>query len=270
MLLKKILLIFLCFSYFSLMLMMVSAQAYKLDVASSKESFEAGESIVLKVSLFDEENKLVNDDVSIVLKNIEKNKEIQKTIQSNKFVSFNLGEDAIAGEWEATAIYKDTRASTIFLLKRSENLEFKIEEDFLSLKNIGNTIYLKKIRIKIGDTLGEEKSLNLDLGDEVKYRLIAPEGKYEIKVIGEDGEILFSIANVELTGTGLTGKAIGAVDEKASSRGGITGTVSPDEESDEAILAYLKGSHLTYVFVLVIFGAMILLAIERRYRKALK
>ena len=63
-----------------------------------------------------------------------------------------------------------------------------------------------------------------------------------------------------------TGKAVGVLDESISQRSGITGGISPDEE-DEQLLNYLRNNSFIYIFILVIFGAMILLAVERRFRR---
>jgi hypothetical protein len=96
--------------------------------------------------------------------------------------------------------------------------------------------------------------------------LVAPEGIYNIKV--SDGvSTPLEIGGVKLTEKGLTGKTIGILDEEASKRSPVTGGISPEEDSDEALLSYIRNSKFVYVFVLVIFGAMILLAIEKRYRK---
>jgi len=104
----------------------------------------------------------------------------------------------------------------------------------------------------------------LVLGKSGTYRLVAPDGVYNIKVTDGVSETL-EIGEVKLTSVG-TGRAIGALDEQAGKRNPVTGGISPDQESDEALLSYMKSNKFIYVFVLVIFGATILLAIERRSR----
>ena len=133
----------------------------------------------------------------------------------------------------------------------------------------GNTRYVKPFQIVIGDYVGETQEFDLDIGGSKSFTLVAPKGTYNLKVI-VDGEVLYSKTDVPLEGKGFTGEAIGAIDDSTSQRSGLTGGISPDEESHEAILGYLKDSKLTYVFVIVVFGTAILLAIERRYRKKVK
>ena len=246
------------------LLSFVVAQEYKIDVTTTQESFEAGEAITLKVSLFDLDNKPIYDQISITLEDSSKNK-IEQIVNSNELVSINF-EQATFGQGIITAKYQDSTSTGIFFINANENIEFELGENLLTITNTGNTKYTKSFQIVIGDYIGETQDFNLEVGESRSFTLVAPEGTYILKVI-IDSEVLFSKNDVPLTSKGLTGEAIGAIDESASQRSGLTGGISPDEESHEAILGYLKDSKLTYVFVLVIFGTMILLAIERKYRK---
>lgn len=164
------------------------------------------------------------------------------------------------GQGKITATYKDSTATGFFNIEINEIVKFEIQGEKLIITNIGNTKYTKTVQIIIGETTGI-KEPKLNIGESVSYRLIAPEGIYNIKV--SDGKTSISQGEVKLTGTG---KVIGALDERASSGAGITG-ISPEENSETELFNYVKKSKFIYVFVLTIFGAMILLAIERRYRR---
>ena len=67
---------------------------------------------------------------------------------------------------------------------------------------------------------------------------------------------------MHLTGTG---NVVGALDESSTKKNVITGGLKPEENND--LTNYLKRSWFSYVFILVIVGAAILLAVERRYSK---
>ena len=247
-----------------LLLSFVVAQEYKIEVTTTQEAFEAGKAITLRISLLDSYNNPVYDQISITLEDSSKNK-IEQTVNSNELVSLNF-ETATFGQGIITAKYGETTSTGIFFINANENIEFELGENTLMITNAGNTKYVKPFQIVIGDTPGEEQNFNLEVGESRSFLLIAPEGTYNLKVI-VDGEVLFSKTDVPLSSKGFTGEAIGAIDESATQRTGLTGGISPDEESHEAILGYLKSSKLTYVFVLVVFGTMILLAIERKYKK---
>jgi len=250
-----------------LLLSFVAAQEYNIEVTTTQEAFEAGEAITLRISLLDLDNKPIYEEVSVVLEDSAKNKK-EEIIQANELVSIDL-EGATYGQGTITATYKESTSTGIFFINANENIEFEIGENSLIITNTGNTKYTKPFQIVIGEYVGETQNFNLEVGESKSFTLVAPEGTYTLKVI-VDGEVLFSKNDVPLKSKGLTGEAIGAIDESSSQRSGLTGGISPDEESHEAILGYLKNSKLTYVFVLVVFGTMILLAVERSYKKKVK
>ena len=250
------------------LLSFVAAQEYKIDITTTQESFEAGEAITLRVSLLGLEGKPIYDEVSVILEDSSKNKK-EVIIQANELVSIDLEETTTYGQGIITATYEDSTTTGIFFINANENIEFELGEGTLTITNTGNTRYVKPMYIVIGETVGEEKTLDLEVGESIRKFLYAPEGMHTLKVI-VDREILFAREDVPLSSKGFTGEVTGTVDERSTQRTGLTGGISPDEDSDEAILGYLKNSKLTYVFVLVIFGTMILLTIERRYRKRVK
>lgn len=229
----------------------------KIEISTSQENFKAKDNITLKVTLLDENNNPINDQVEISIEDAEKIVKIKEIVTSNELVEIDMGEGVTHGYWNLIAKYGDQEAKTIFMVEAEELAKFTIDKDILTIKNIGNTEYTRTIQIIIGDTIGS-RTPKLDVGEEIQYRLIAPEGDYNIKIT--DGFTTITKGEVQLTGTG---QAIGALDERSSNRAGITGGISPDEESDIALLSYIKKSSFVYVFILVVFGVAILLAIQR-------
>jgi len=249
--------LFLAVTIFSL----ASAQEYKMEISVAKEKFEAGKNITLKVSIFNSENKPVDDLVSVILEDAEKRINVEKMIPSNEFADIDLGDGASYGQGKITARYRESEATRFFTIEIRESAVFTLNGNNLIITNTGNTRYTKTVHITIGETTGI-KNPKLDVGEKVSYKLIAPEGVYSIKIT--DGKTELTKGDVQLTGTG---RVIGALDETLSQRSSITGGISPDEESDEILLSYFKNSSFVYVFILVVFGATILLAVERNYRK---
>tara|TARA_Y100000310_G_C20418257_1_gene685390 strand:- start:27 stop:818 length:792 start_codon:yes stop_codon:yes gene_type:complete len=240
---------------------LVVAQNYKMDISTIPEDkiFKAGDSLQIKITLYDESNNPINDQVSIILQDMTKEIITETTIQSNKnFEEIKIKENTLSGEGKIIAKYKESEIEESFFIEKEELAKFEIKGDDLIVTNIGNTKYSKTIYITIGETTGT-KTPDLNIGKSISYKLVAPEGVYNIKVT--DRETTITQGEVTLAGTG---QAIGAIDRTSSQRSGITGGIASDE--DEALLSYMKQNKFVYVFVLVIFGAMILLAIERRYR----
>jgi ABC-type Na+ efflux pump permease subunit len=225
-----------------------------------KDVFQAGEPIKLKVSLYDESNNLVNDKVLVTLEDYELRKKIEKEAYSNQLTEIELGEGAISGYWKITADYNGVRTTQLITVEANELVEFSLSNDILTVTNIGNTEYNKKIRIFIGEIKGI-KEPHLEIGEETTYRLIAPDGSYNIKIT--DGITTFEKANVQ-----LTGKIIGALGEgDPEERTSLTGGVKPENEEDDFSFEYLKRSKMVYIFLFSVLGAMILLTIERIYQK---
>ena len=239
---------------------LVVAQNYKLEVSTIPEDkiFRSGETIQLKITLYDLENNLVKDNILLILRDIRKEIIKEIIIQSNIFQEIQLPENILAGEGKIIFKYKDVETTESFFIEEKELAKFELDGEKLIITNIGNTKYNKKVYITIGETTGT-KTPELNIGESVSYRLIAPEGNYNIQ-IKENEKIVLIKSDIKLTGTG---QVIGALSEDSSKRVGLTGGISPEEGDEEALLSYAKNSKFIYVFMLTLFGAMILLAIER-------
>jgi len=240
---------------------LVSAQNYKIELSTIPEDkiFSGGKTIQIKVTLHDSKNKPISDDVKIILEDLRGQIIEEKTIKSNIFEEITIKENIISGEGKMIAEYKGTQIIDRFFITKNEEVKFEIQGEKLIITNIGNTKYDEEIYITIGTTT-EKKSPDISVGESIYYRLVAPKGVYNVKVT--DKETTLTRGNIQLTGTG---QVIGALDDRTSQRSGITGTISPEEK--KGLISYVRNNKFTYIFVLVIFGAMILLAIEKRYRK---
>ena len=222
------------------------------------DTFKAGEAISLKVSVLDDQNNPIDDDIQLTLVDSEKRKTIEKTVPSRRIVNIDLGENALNGFWTVTAKHNGVESKELFTVETEELAKFEIHGDKLTITNIGNTKYSKTVQIVIGDTIGI-KNPEIEVGKNITFRLVAPEGTYNIKVT--DGSTTIQRSNVA-----LTGNVVGVLDERIINGNTLTGDVKPQES---LTLNYLKSNKIIYVFVFAIFGATILLAIERHYRRKL-
>jgi len=236
------------------------AQEAKLEITPIKESYKSGENITIRISLLDSSNKPINTQISVILTDVEKRSTIKKTITSNKIESISLGKNAPSGFWEIIATYEGKEAKASLLVESNEEVKFSIEGDVLTITNVGNTFYEKEITIIIDDTIGK-KNPSLDVGESASFRLIAPEGTYNIRVT--DGT-----SSITQGGVSLTGEVIGILDDRINKRTPITG-VGP-QELEGSSYYFVKQNPLIYTFVVVVVGAAILLGIERHYRRKAK
>lgn len=247
----------------------VFAQTLKMDVTPIKESFKAGENITLKVSVLDFNNNLLNGEVKIILEDAGKRVMIEKTIPSNKLTDIRLNDDSPPGYWKILASYKDSEgkkneAVGLFMVEENEMAKFELNNDVLTITNTGNTRYIKSIQILIGNSVGT-KNVELNIGEKVNFRLIAPQGTYNIRIT--DGVVFLTKNDVE-----LTGNAIGILDERVTNKNPITGGIGPTDKETPSLSppGDSKAAWPIYVFLITVFAATILLVIERYYKKKIK
>jgi hypothetical protein len=235
----------------------VIAQEAKFEVTSIKESYTPNDNVSIRISLLDSENKPINSEVSVLLEDAEKRSSKETTIPSNKISEISLPENAPSGFWNIIATYGEQQSKTSFLVESNEEVSFSIDGDLLTITNTGNTRYEKDVQIIIGDTVGLKRP-SLEIGETISFRLIAPEGTYNIKVT--DGTSSIVRGNVQ-----LTGEVIGILDDRINKRTPITG--GGPENLETSSYSFIKQNPFIYVFVLAVVGATILLAIERHYRR---
>ena len=224
--------------------------------------FSPNEKIIFSVSVYNNFNELIDTQLNVTIEDASKTRVIQTSAQSNKPIDISLGENAPSGYWKITANYNNIQESTFFMVKSSERAKFELINDTLTITNIGNTRYSKTIQIIIGNSIGT-KQLDLDIGEKVSFRLVAPTGIYNVKIT--DGETTISKGNVA-----LTGKVIGILDEAPLSQTLITTNVPNNDDvlSEEKTNSDLfRNQTFVYVFIIVVIAGAILLAIERHYKK---
>lgn len=233
----------------------------KISIEFLEDGYEMDESISFRVSLLDEKNLPIREEVRVVLQDISRKEKVETIVKSGEIKMVDLGEKAHAGQGRLTAFYEGQEKEAFFIINPKELAEFKIEGENLIVKNIGNTKYSRIVQITVGETIGTKEPY-LDVGESTSYKLVAPEGSYSIKVT--DGQTKLTSSNVQLTGIG-TGRVVGAIDEDALKRNPFTGVVNLDEDSAGDIVGYIRRSPIVYIFILTILATTILLAIERRY-----
>lgn len=243
-----------------LFLSIVTAQGSKLDISTIKDSYQPGDDITLKASLLDSSNNPLSADIVLVFENADKTKRLEVSVPSNTIANVKLGSNVPAGYWSVTGSYETLESKALFIIESKEQVSFDVSDNVLTISNTGNIPYVKDVQVRIGDTVGV-KSVGLGVGEKTSFTLIAPDGEYSIEIV-VDGKTIFSKSNVA-----LTGNAIGVLEEKvSSSTTPISGTRFSNDQND-SLLNFTKKNLFTYIFVLVIIGAGILLAIERNYNR---
>lgn len=239
-----------------ILLLLFQVCAEKIEIKAG-ENVKPGESLSLQVLVYDNENNLIAGNVNVILEDASKFTKIEKILTIGKNEEVELNNTANPGYWKITARYNNVEASSLFLVETNEIIKIALDDDILSIENVGNAKYDKVIQIVIGDSIGTKKII-LDVGEKMNMRLTAPDGSYNIKIT--DGKTTLSRNNVQ-----LTGNVIGVSDDKPVLGSPMTG-ISPDKDEFSSITSGFMKKKVLYFFLALVIGATILLAIERNYR----
>jgi len=212
----------------------------KVDVEINKQTLKPGEKAVFEVKLYDQSDKEIEEDVTLEILNSYDEKVVKRLVKTNEPFSLDLEKNAGAGYWKAEVSAFNLESTRLFYIEELEEATFEIVNDTLIVTNIGNVIYRKNIQISIGGEL-EIKTLDLDVGETRQFRLVAPDGKYDISI--SDGDNTYSENNVA-----LTGNAIGVLDVRKQ-------------------LGLITRYPIVWLFIIVIAGLFILMIVERTARK---
>ena len=172
--------------------------AEKLDI-EVKDSYLPGDEVRFKVVLYDDENNKIQGKIDYVLQDYYTELMIGGVADSGQEIIYKLPTNAYQGPWKITADYKDISVNRLFNVDDLEKAEIRIEGDVLIIKNIGNTPYDKKILIYIGQE-DQTAQVYLEIGQEKRIRLTAPEGTYDIKVVEGNEENVLEFKGISLTG----------------------------------------------------------------------
>ena len=164
------------------------------------QSVSPEETFRIRAGIFDQANDIIYGEIMIKVKDVNNKLIIQKVVESNKDYEMKLNGSSVYGYWNIETEAMNLTGNNQFYVREYEKASFKVINGTLTIKNVGNVIYKKDIKITIGD-YSEIKNLNLEVGEEIKLRLNAPEGNYEIKISDGTDEIV--------TSGFLTGNTIG-------------------------------------------------------------
>jgi len=198
-----------------------------LEIIIENPEVEPGTPLKAKTILHDQTGNNIESTTTIRIKN-QKDKLIDKfEIQTGENFEFQTKYNDEPMEYKIIAKNSDVESEKNFQIKEKQDIKIQIINKTLTIKNTGNIEYCNKtVLVKIG-----EQSLNinpcLDVDEEEKYTLSAPDGDYEIQIFAEEIEHTENVL--------LTGKSI---DIKKASSGVVTLTRYP----------------LVWIFVIAILG----------------
>ena len=214
----------------------VKNEPSKIDISIDSQSINPGGELVFTPILYDQADYQLSGNMKVLIKDPSEEIFIEKNVASGEQVSIEIENDFVAGYWTIEANSLGVKGKRLFYVEENEKAEFILENATLIITNIGNVPYKKAIQILIGENI-EIREVDLDLGESRRYRLVAPEGLYNIKVT--DGTETLEFGEIS-----LTGNVIGVQD--------IRKTVGA-----------LGRYPIVWLFLILVFGLFILLLVNK-------
>lgn len=179
-----------------------------IQTSLSNPEISPEENQTIGIEIYDQSGKKLEGDAIVTLTNPIKEETKRIEIPSGEFETLTFNTSATAGTWLITARYEDVVEEKEFEMKELQKARFEfLENGLLSITNVGNTRYNRTIEIKIGEEIRELK-LDIQIGEERKFDISAPEGEYDVAVSDEQEEVAQSMF--------LTGRAVSVDDADGS------------------------------------------------------
>lgn len=215
-------------------LLKINQAPRNLEVAFDESEVTPDSSAKITAILHDQTGEKISSTASIKIIN-EKGKIIdEKEISTGEIYELPIKYNQAHAEWKVEAISGELTGEGYFRIKEFPRIQTTLINKTLLIKNTGNVIYNDSIFVKIGEN-SVEVSVLLGVDEEKKYNLKAPDGEYEVEVLGQTQRV------------SLTGNAIGVKEISA--------------------LSQLIGYPSVWMFVIGILGFMSYIFFKKGYNK---
>lgn len=180
----------------------------KIEIAFDKQSVSPADQIKYTILAFDQAGEEMKTESSLTIYRPDETVATKKLVKTQEPITFKPARNDTPGYWRAEVTAGSFNAEKTFLVEEYELIDFELVDDILTVKNVGNVPYDKPFEVTIGDTT-EVKTLAepLSLGATKQYKLVAPDGQYNIKV--SDGSDAKELGIAPLTGRAVSVEDIG-------------------------------------------------------------
>jgi len=213
-----------------------------IEIIFENPEVNPGDNLKVKAILHDQTGEKIDSNVIITIKN-DKNKIFEQVDKStDEFLEFPIKYNEPPADWKIFAVSNKLSSESTFKINEKQDIKIELINRTLIVKNTGNVPYKKTLLIKIGDK-SMNIDINLDVNENEKYILSAPDGEYKIEVIGSEGESKMTGMSV------LTGDAI---DIKKASGSVVTLVRHP----------------FVWFFIIGILGFVVFMVLKKGYKRS--
>jgi len=209
----------------------------KIEIVIENQNIKPGETLIFAPVIYDQTDEQVEGEIGVKIYSPDNKVFYQKVLKSNELHELKTETNQKPGYWKIESFALDLNAERMFYVEELEKADFGVENDTLIITNIGNIVYKKPVQISIGDVV-EVKNIELEVGETKKFKLVAPEGNYDVSISDGTEEGIFNEVP-------LTGKVTGVSE-----------------------IGRLSGKYpIVWLFLVVVFSMFILVLIQRITRK---
>lgn len=173
------------------------------DVALDSQNLNPGDTLNLRPMLLDQAGFNIDDDLSVIIRDKDSNRIFEKLVSSEEPVKYDLPTNLTAGYYTIEASKGELNSTKKFYVNEKAIADLTLENETLTVTNIGNIPYDKEIQIELNGKPFIRK-VNLGLGESQKFKLTG-DGDTNIKVSDGDKEIA---GTAKLTGYAVDIKSV--------------------------------------------------------------
>lgn len=210
-----------------------------LEIVFEDEA-KPGTDLKVKAILHDQTGEKIESDVEITIKNQNDKVLLQEDIATDEYIEYPIEYNQKPVEWKVIAKSNEIETEEVFNITEKEWAGIDIANKTVIITNKGNVPYNESVVIKIGNETIEIQAY-IEVDEEQRYSLSAPEGEYEVEVRSKD--------------------------EKLSKTIMLTGNTVRVNKMSSGILGSIKLS-LIWMFIIGILGFMVYIVHKKGYKKA--
>lgn len=177
----------------------VTQKLAKVSLATDKPTANPEENITIIAFATDAAGDVMPGSISLKITQNQQSL-YEGLVEPNFNFNFKIEKNSIPGLVLVTASKGGMTSEKTFEINSVKNLSIEVGNETLLITNIGNVPYQGDVEVKIGSQSFLE-TVDLQVGDYAKYSLSAPDGVYEINIVGDS-------ASFNQPGVALTGNAI--------------------------------------------------------------
>lgn len=174
-----------------------------IEINFENKELKSDSDLKFRAILHDQTGETIPAKLEVVIKNANNKVVEELTLDSDQSHTYHINYNEIPSEWTIQAKSENLETKNYFKILPNPKVNTIIQNQTLRVVNTGNIKYNDTVVVKIGEEPINLR-VSLDLDGEEEYSLTAPDGEYQIEVLGET-------RTVALTGAVVGAKKVGTI-----------------------------------------------------------